>query len=553
MSKIHALPPLLVSKIAAGEVIERPAFVVKELVENALDAGSTQITVEVHKGGLESIAVIDNGEGMTADDLFLSWQRHTTSKLSPDSDLTIIEKLGFRGEALSSIAAVSALTIQSRRHDEPGGSLISVRNGKLLDSSAVGMAPGTIVRVEQIFSGLPGRQKFLSSAQTEWQHIVRILEGQALAYPSVRFVVKHNGRLVFDAPSQSTPDRMAKILGTEVAAQSFPFAMEDPYATITGFLGTPQLSFHTNVPSHFIVNQRVVKNPALVQALKESYKGLLKVEATPFFLLYINVPLQTVDVNIHPRKEEIKFLNERELSTALRQNVVSAANDQRLSYRWSTPEGDTNSYAAKTVRSDVVASLRNVTASTPIIQLHDLYIATPTPEGFVLIDQHAAHERVMFERLSESYEKLKKDQKVVRFSVPQELSLPVSQGAILESNLETLTKLGFEIKSIGESVFQVKAVPEFFQDRDLLQLFQEILTDLEDGEMVNAIDKHTNRMLAFLACRMAIKGGERLSDERIRELILELGNTKTSYTCPHGRPTHIELTLRDLEKAFGRV
>lgn len=553
MSQIHLLPPALVSKIAAGEVIERPAYVVKELLENSLDAGATQITVEISKGGLESIVVTDNGEGMTSNDLFLSWQRHTTSKLSPESDLTIIEKLGFRGEALASIAAISELTMQSRRHDEPGGNLLRIHNSKLLDNTMVGMAPGTKISVEQLFASLPGRQKFLGSAQTEWQHTIRIIEGQALAHPHVRFLVKHNGRVIFDAPAQTTQERLTGILGSEVAAQSFPFSLEDPYASITGFIGTPQLSFHTNVPSYLIVNQRVVKNKAVTQALKESYRGLLKVDATPFFLLYMQVPLQTVDVNIHPRKEEIKFLNERELTAALSQEIVSVANDQSLSYRWSTPEGDTNSFAAKSVRSDVVASFRKIQPSTPIMQLHDLYIVLPTEEGFVLIDQHAAHERILYEQLSESYQKLHNQQKITRFSKPKKLTLPISQIALLENNLTILQNLGFELEPRNDTTYLIHAVPEFFQDRNLLQLFQEILSDLEDGNMVRSIDKHTNRMLSFLACRMAIKGGDPLSQERVRELITELGNTKTSYTCPHGRPTHIEISLRDLEKAFGRA
>lgn len=553
MSKIHVLPPSLVSKIAAGEVIERPAFVVKELVENALDAGATCITIEIVKGGLESITVTDNGEGMSSDDLFLSWQRHTTSKLSPESDLTVIEKLGFRGEALSSITAVSEVRIQSRLHQEVGGNMIHIRHGKLLESQAVGMSPGTKISVEQIFAGLPGRQKFLSSAQTEWQHVIRIIEGQSLARPDVRFVLKHNGRLIFDVPVQSVQERMAQILGEEVSAQSFPFAMKDPYASISGFIGTPQLSFHTNIPSYFIVNQRVVKNGALSQAIKESYRGLLKVEATPFFLLYLEVPLEAVDVNIHPRKEEVAFLNERELSTSLHQEIVATAQAQSLSYRWTTPKGDTNSFAAKTVRSDVVNALKKLQPTTPIMQLHNVYILTQTDQGMVMIDQHAAHERVLYEQLSESYVKLKKDQKIIQFPHPKKLSLPVSQMAILENNITVLEEMGFVLKAVNAQEYHIHAVPEFFVDRNLLQLFQEILSDLEDQHLVRSIDKHTNRMLSFLACRMAIKGGDVLTPERARELVRELGSTQTSYTCPHGRPTHIEISLSDLEKAFGRV
>lgn len=552
MNTIHVLPPELVTKIAAGEVIERPAFVVKELIENAIDAGATQITIEVTKGGLESIMVADNGIGMSASDLFLAWQRHTTSKLAPDSDLTKIHTLGFRGEALASIAAVSDVTLQSRRAEDLGGNIVTLSHGKLLESGMVGMAPGTIVKVAQLFVGLPARRKFLSTAQTEWQHCLRIIEAQTLAHPEVRFMVKHNAKLVLDVPSQTQLERMEAVLGTEVVKESFPFDHQTGAVAIQGFLSTPQLSFHTNIPSYFIVNQRVIKNKALSQAIKESYRGLLKVEATPFFLLYLQVPAEMIDVNIHPRKEEIKFLNELELCQSLVNQIVSITKRQNLSYRWSTPKGDTKSFAAAAVKSDVIAGLKKISPTTPIIQLHNLYLVTQTDQGVLLIDQHAAHERILYERLSESYLKLKKHPKTIQFPRPKKLTLPLSQVNILEDNLATLESLGFKIEPVSAHAYLIHAVPEFFQDRNILQLFQEILTDLENHVALSDIDQHTNRMLAFLACRLAIKAGDKLTDSAMRELIHDLSLTKTAYTCPHGRPTHIEFSLLELEKAFGR-
>jgi DNA mismatch repair protein MutL len=552
MTTIHVLPPELVTKIAAGEVIERPAFVVKELVENAIDAEATQISIEVTKGGLESIVVADNGVGMSASDLFLAWQRHTTSKLLPDSDLTNIQTLGFRGEALASITAVSDVTLQSRRAQDPGGNKVTISHGKLLESDAVGMAPGTIVKVEQIFVGLPARRKFLSSAQTEWQQCIHIIEAQTLAHPEIRFVVKHNGKLILDVPKQSQPERLAAVLGTEVAAESFPFDYQTDAISIQGFLGTPQLSFHTNIPSYFIVNHRVIKNKALSQAIKESYRGLLKVEATPFFLLYLQVPSEMIDVNIHPRKEEIKFLNEAELCQKVVDQILALTNRQSLSYRWSTPKGDTKSFAAAAVKSDVVAGLKKISSTTPIIQLHNLYLVTQTDQGVLLIDQHAAHERILYEKLSESYVQLQKNQKTIHLPKPKKLSLPLSQVTLLEDNLATLESLGFIIGPASAHAYLIHAVPAFFQDRNILQLFQEILADLDHQTALSEIDKHTNRMLAFLACRLAIKAGDKLDDATIRELIRDLSLTKTAYTCPHGRPTHIEFSLLELEKAFGR-
>ncbi len=551
MTKIQQLPPKLVAKIAAGEVIERPAYVVKEVVENALDAQATNILIEIEKGGLESITITDNGEGMSAEDLLLSWQQHTTSKLPPDSDLTLIEHLGFRGEALSSIAAVSNLTLQSRQQMYPHGNMIRVQNGELRESKVCAMAPGTIVHVEQLFAGLPGRQKFLRSAQTEWLHILRIIEGLALASPHVHFTLLHNKKTIFDAPIQTMIERLSAVLGPQVAAESFTFQLSDPYAQIDGFLGTPQLSFQTNLPSFFIVNGRVARNATLLRAIKESYRGLLKVEATPFFLLNISVPLQTIDVNIHPRKEEISFVHERELAATLKENIQSTARNQELSYQWRTPKADTKSTAAQNLRNDILERLRSHSPQTPIMQLHNLYLVVPTPEGFLLVDQHAAHERILYNELQSLYAEKSAQQESIVLENPPSFSLPLSQKEFLESSLLDLEKLGFSLQKTTENTYQLIRAPELLAERSPLQLFQELLCDLESGKKTT-IDQHTNRTLAFLACRLAIKAGDPLTQEQMQKLVQDLGNTPSGYTCPHGRPTHIVFTLNELEKTFGR-
>lgn len=378
MNTIHVLPPQLIAKIAAGEVIERPAFVIKELVENALDAKATQITIEVTKGGTESITVTDNGIGMSVSDLLLCWQQHTTSKLLPDSDLATIASLGFRGEALASITAISDVSIQSRQADTRAGHVIQLSHGKLLENAVVGMAPGTIVRVSNVFARLPARQKFLGTAQTEWKYCIRCIEGLTLSHPEVRFIVTHNNRLVFDLPSQSPLERLTAVLGAEVANQIVPISITQPYATISGFIGTPQLSFHTNLPSYLIVNQRVIKSKAINQTIKNSYHGLLKVEASPFYLLYFQVPVETIDVNIHPRKEEIKFLNQTDVTTAIAEYIATIASQHNLSHRWTTPKGDTHSIAAAAVRSEILSSMENISptkqnypASQPLFNRSD--------------------------------------------------------------------------------------------------------------------------------------------------------------------------------------
>lgn len=551
MATIHVLPPEIVSKIAAGEVIERPAFVIKELVENAIDAGATTITILVSKSGLESIIVSDNGIGMSADDLFLSWQKHTTSKLAPTHDLSQIATLGFRGEALASIAAVSELTIQSRQKSETGGMAISIHDGIYKESSPVGMAPGTIVEVKHVFANFPARKKFLSSAQTEWQHCLRVIEAQAVAYPKIRFVVTHNNRQVLDLVPQSPMQRMKSVLGEAVATQTFSFSAKTPYIRVQGFLGTPQLSFQTNLPSFLVVNQRVIGNKKITQAIRNTYRGLLKVEASPFYVLYLEVPSDMIDVNIHPRKEEIAFLNETELIETINRNIITVAKKQNFSFNWSTPKGDTASFAAKSIRSDVLEDLRTISPESKVLQLHNLYLVTETKHGILIIDQHAAHERILYDKLLATYLKKKTDQKIFNFSKPKKLHLPVSQMAILQSQQQALKDLGFTLEVVNPTLCLVHAVPELFQDRPVLQLFQELLSDLEQPAST-AIDAHTNRMVAYLACRMAIKAGDYIDPEVAKQLLLDLAKTPSGYTCPHGRPTHIEMTLGDLEKAFGR-
>jgi DNA mismatch repair protein MutL len=552
MNRIHTLPPAVVAKIAAGEVIERPAYAVKELVENAIDAGATQITVETEKGGMAAIVVTDNGEGMTQSDLLLSWQPHTTSKTPADSDLARIETLGFRGEALSSIAAVGNLVIQSRPRDEPGGSRLEIQTGRFVGCSPVGMAPGTIVRVEDLFAAVPARQKFLSGIQTEWQHIVRVMESFALAYPAVRFVLRHNGRPVLDVSKQTREERLSAVLGGDVFRSSFPFVVDGPHFSVSGYLGKPQASFQTNVPSYLIVNGRVVRNRKLAAAIGSAYRGLLMVDASPFYLLYITVPPEMADVNIHPRKEDITFLNESDLCDRIAEGIRQIAAGQDLMFRWTTPKADTASAAARTLRSDVVTALSAINRETPMVQIHNLYIVAQTATGILLIDQHAAHERVLYERYCERYERLRADGSTFTFPEPLLLTLPLSQRPVFDDNMPMLAALGFTIVPAGAGTYAIRTVPEYFRDRDIVQLFQEILGDLEETGTVSGIDRHTNRMLSFLACRSAVKSGDPLTPEQIRELVRQLSLTHTAYTCPHGRPTHIEMALGDLERMFGR-
>lgn len=551
MTKIHVLPPHLVAKIAAGEVIERPAFVVKELLENALDAHATQITIEIHKGGLEAIIVTDNGEGMDESDLFLAWQRHTTSKIPSDSDLSQIKTLGFRGEALASISSVSNFIIQSRRKNAVGGHLIEVHNGKFMQSKPTGMAPGTHVRVEHLFESFPARHKFLKNKDREWQYIVQIVESYMLAYPKVRFTLKHNNRKIITALAESLESRIKNTLGSDVLDQSFPFQLVDDHFKINGYLGTPQLSFQSQIPSYLIVNNRVVKSKNITLAIKNAYRSLLKVDTTPFFLLLVNLSYDLVDVNVHPRKEEVSFFDEAKLCEKIVTQIVKTAENQNLSFQWTTPKAYTKSFAAEILKSDTVSSLKKFNIKQNLLQIHNLYILVQTKKGFVIVDQHAAHERVLYERFMSNFLDKKSFSKQYTFPTPQKFTLPLSQRVLFVNHKNELKRNGFIFERKGKSYF-LTSVPELFKDRNIIQLMQDLLWELEQPNSKNDVDRHTNRLLSFLACRSAVKAGDDLTQDEMKTLLKELSATKSPYTCPHGRPTSFEVSLSDLKTSFGR-
>ena len=562
MPTIHPLPPQVVARIAAGEVIERPAYAVKELVENALDAGATRISISLTKAGLEKIIIHDNGSGMSPEDMEQSWLPHTTSKLRDISDLLSIASFGFRGEALHSIASVSKLTIKSRPADQASGRILEIHEGKKVSIKKTGMPIGTTMIVEDIFTNLPVRKSFLSSVATELRLTIDVVSALAIAYPECAIRFTNDSTVLFDLPKQEAFERVQSILGETAAASLLPvsYTAEETPFTLSGFIAKP-LS-QGNIGKRFLyVNKRHVSHAGLFQEIKQAYGTLLEPRATPTAILFFKLPPSAADVNIHPRKEQVQFLQEEELVGTVVQAIRETLGTHNLVAYTPSEEvmelrdGGITTYAGQKLKQKVphtgIAALQGLSPDAPILQVHNLYLFVQTEKGVLIVDQHAAHERVLYEAYLNAFEEERMQQPVLlKKAVLFETGL--AQADILHEHAEAFAELGFDIEPFGSTGFKVTSVPAVFQDRNVPQLMEELISDLSKGKSLNEPDGKTRRMLYFLACRSAIKAGEYLTTEQARTLIQQLSETETPYVCPHGRPTQVVFTMRDLEKLFHR-
>jgi DNA mismatch repair protein MutL len=559
MGKIRELSPEIISKIAAGEVIERPCFAIKELIENSIDAGANDIRVEIEQAGLKKIQVIDNGEGMDEVDLKNCFLPHTTSKLKDDS-LTAIGTLGFRGEALSAIAAVSDIKIISRQKETDFGSSVEVSKGKLLGIVKVGAPVGTSVTLENLFASVPARKKFLKSERTEFRHILDTIIHFALSYPRIRFEVYHNGKLIFDLlNNQSLIDRIKLLLGPSVYENMIPLNYEESYLKISGFLCKPQLATTNSSRQHLFVNNRHVLDNLISGAIKTAYGTMLESQTFPVFILFISLPKEIVDVNVHPRKELISFSDNQFIYNTIHTATCKTLSDHNLTFlnlSWvgKSSHGNTNSYLAKMLKREILPweNETGVFDFTKTIQIHNLYLLCPSKKGILLIDQHAADERILYEKFTHEFLNQKNKREI--YPLPQALLLdlsPVDAQTLLE-NLDTFADLGFLIESFGQNSFKIESVPAIFQDWDIISIIREILDDLIQFGSPKDITIKVQKMLSYLACRAAIKSGDKLTDQQAIDLIKELSGLDLAYTCPHGRPLKIEISLKEIDHLFKR-
>ena len=572
MNKVKVLSPQVAAKIAAGEVVERPASVVKELLENALDAGATQIAVETKSGGLEAMRVTDDGSGIESEDVETAFGRYATSKISDMEDLDTITTLGFRGEALASIAAVAQVDIITGVEEGTVGDALTLKEGIVVRHVPQARPHGTTITVKDLFRNVPARLKFLKSTATENSHIAEVVSQYALAYPEIKFALNIDGRqtlqtsgngklldVVIAVYGLDTAKRMLEVNGGEVGWQ----AGEAVPITVTGMVGAPTVNKAGRDALHFFVNRRVIGSRLLTRAVEEAYQGLLMQGRHPIAIINITLPPSQVDVNIHPTKAEVKFQNERAIFTsvqrAVRSTLVSTApvpqiEEAQQPYTGQSATGTRSLWPVPFQQATGSISLPEpmptARLTLPVLrvigQVAGNYIVAEGPDGLYVIDQHAAHERIMYEQLTA--QKASRGIPVQGMLEPYSLEVTPQQDEMLKSGIGNLADFGFTIEPFGERTYLVRVIPAVLKDGDWLQALREILDSPHD-KTTNIEDN----IIKSLACHSAVRAGKKLSDDEMRELIRQLEKVNLPNTCPHGRPTMLHLSIGQLEKEFGRV
>ena len=649
MSKIKILPEILSNKIAAGEVVERPASVVKELMENSLDAGGLRIMVDVGQGGRSLIRVADNGSGMSRDDALLALERYATSKIYKDQDLFSINTLGFRGEALPSIAAVSKFTLVTREETADVGTEIQVEGGKIKNVTEIGAPKGTMVTVRQLFFNTPARRKFLKTVGTEMSHIAERVASIALSQPGVQFRLTHNDKIVKDWPGTAAPfDRVVDVLGADLNNELLPVESQSDPIDISGWISSPRAARRTSRGVYIFVNRRLVHDRTIQHALFEGYAQRLVKGQFPLAVLFISVPYEEVDVNVHPTKNEVRFARQKEVHEAVRRTVAqtlyemdrvgwrakgtsddvearvalgqdfgirtrrlpigqdyAAAKDAAVGKnrqefglrtsdfgRMKVKEGNSDWKLASNFQPQASSIERpgsadqsaafneqlpthyqqpatRITQSAPhtsqtaiwqkkrfgdmriIGQLHNTYIVCEADAGLILIDQHAAHERILFEALSSRAAGTKPAAQ--RLLVPETIELGFREGGVLEKLLAELAELGLEIEPFGGNTFVVKAVPTLLANREVKPLVLEIVEKIVEIGSGPALSEMLDQCRMVMACHGAIRANQALTEKQIKGLLLQLDDCQNPSHCPHGRPTWLRWELRELEKSFKRI
>lgn len=631
MSRIALLSDEVASQVAAGEVVERPASVVKELVENAVDAGARQIEVMVRRGGISLIRVVDDGCGMDRDDALLSIERHATSKIRSGADLATIRTLGFRGEALPSIASVSRFRLSTREHGAIAGTELLITGGKIEYVRDGGDAPGTQIEIRSLFFNLPARRKFLRTENTEMSHVEHQLQLQAIGHPEIGFILKTDQRLIFQLPAAaSLKDRIRDLAGTTIAGELLEIPSPDPAGAIRvhGFLGRPSISRSTRSQQHVFVNGRAVENATLNHALREGYHTTLMKGQFPITYLFLEIDPAAVDVNVHPTKREVRF---REPS-AVREAVVAAVgatletDRENWSDRFKAPvmneaatleaaSPETSEALPQIAHTPLIPSLLarlprveparaslsdeerpggkladgppppvepppGVPAKGPLLPSpspgapsltsfaipgdHDesekpfrllgvvgnLYVVMENASGLVLVDQHAAHERILFEELRRRMEE--RGVSSQRLLIPVTLQLGPRDNDWVEQNIETLRKMGIGVESFGNGAWKLDSLPQFVRSREPLQLLREIIDELRTVSSQTSKLRLGEEVIAKTVCRAAVKANDVLRGPELVRLIEDLLRCDLPYCCPHGRPTMIQLSYPELEKKFGR-
>lgn len=582
MNRIHILPEGLRNKIAAGEIVERPASVLKELVENAIDAGGTRIVADIEEGGRRLIRVTDNGRGMTPEDARLSFERHATSKLKEEADLEAIKTLGFRGEALPSIASVSRVKLVTAPSNTAGAVEVRVEGGSIKQVQEAAAPVGTMVEVADLFYNTPARKKFMKASKTELFHIVHVMQQLALPYPEIHFRLTHNGKDLLDVPSVKTlRERVLQIAGPDWFDQLLELSPWPGLLKLDGLVSNPPFSLTSRDQQQFFVNRRAVRSPLLHHALTAAYDTSMMKGRYPVAFLFLEVPFDAVDVNIHPTKREVRFRDQQQIHDAVRRCI-----QDRLKRQTASSQGQT-ARSPKTTGHPVIYPLPGesvplsvsreqvaqftaygsqlTTASgshnselliLPLGQIHQTYIVAQVEGELHIIDQHAAHERLLFDRLMAQLDAQQLSVQPLLFS--ETVELPQAMALRLKEILPDLKTVGLEVEEFGSKTFVIRTLPALLGPVDGRKLLLDLLEDLEEGSpqawsgtTTKPLSASLQQVMASMACHGAIKAHQDLGLKQMHGLLEDLRAASAS-TCPHGRPIRVTFSRSDLEKMFRR-
>lgn len=579
--KIEVLPESISQVIAAGEVIERPASVVKELMENAIDAGSSEITVELKSGGLQLILVMDNGEGMDQEDVPVAFQRYATSKIKKAEDLYAIHTLGFRGEALPSISQVSKMILQTRTPHSLSGTEVICEGGEIKSISEIGCPIGTEVEVKNLFYNIPVKRKFLKSIRSELRYALNHFLRLSLSHPTISFKFIHDGRILQEhLKTESHLVRIEAIFGKEIYRHLQPIGFEEGEIRILGFASLPSFSKRNSEGIYFYVNQRFVKDRMIYKAILDAYRHILPSHQFPVVILFITLPPSTVDVNVHPTKAEVKFKDpERVYQTVLAatrmvleevpsQSEAMAPGGEIKEWGFQKrvqpffPIQDTLSLPSSLTRrkeeetfmvqegEGLQWDVEKKWPYTILGQIRGTYILCEGEGTLIFIDQHAAHERILFEKFKKEY----KTRSMIseKLLLPILIELSVEESYILESGGEALEAIGFEIEPVGEKLFAIQSIPSLIGQKDPKETVRGILDELSFLEKQGKGEEAIHTILVTLACHSAVRGNFILKKEEMDRLVENLIPFRLSTTCPHGRPIFFVIPLDELKKQFKR-
>jgi DNA mismatch repair protein MutL len=609
MSKIKILSDLLTNKIAAGEVVQRPASIIKELVENSLDAGATEIAIVIKNGGKTLCQVVDNGEGMGKDDLLLAFERYATSKIATADDLLSIRTLGFRGEALASVAAVAVVEAASTERGADVGHVLRIEGGRFKDIKPQAPQGGTVISVRNLFFNVPARRKFLKSAEAEFRHIVDVLRKFAMIHPEIQFIFIHNDREVFRMRSEKLKERICNLYPDEYGENLIRIEKISQAMKVAGYIGNLNLVRARRGDQYFFVNNRFVTDRLMNHAIISAYSNLLSRNEYPFYCLDLQLDPMAVDVNVHPTKMEVRFREQNEvyrfLESAVKEGLTEITdvipnlgrfspehyyappqlpkqfrteqkNDEKqmtdtkepeipatenarmeqtaqtempLHYTHRSPDGQWTQRARRFVEQGIPEPEYDFRPDVPMYQVHNKYIVTQIKSGLVIIDQHVAHERILYDNAIEAMSE--QSWKAQQLLFPQIVELSVTDFSLLLEILPFLEKIGFSIKEFGKYTIAIEAVPAGMPWGNEPTIIKEIIDHYHEfGTKDTSIQ---SKVAASYSCKAAIKSGDKLTEEEMRNLVDKLFATQNPYYCPHGRPIIVNLTLKELDKRFERV